>query len=77
MKFYKIDDQIVISDKGLSVGTELVADMKIEAFNDMACIEKALDLRGKTLTVIPYGGYVLPQNTQTYQQLNGEFQKNL
>lgn len=26
MKFYKIDDQIVISDKALSVGTELVAN---------------------------------------------------
>lgn len=26
MKFYKIDDQIVISDKVLSVGTELIAN---------------------------------------------------
>ena len=26
MKFYKIDDQIVISDKALSVGTELTAN---------------------------------------------------
>ena len=26
MKFYKIDDQIVISDKALTVGTELVAN---------------------------------------------------
>ena len=26
MKFYKIDDQIIISDKELSVGTELVAN---------------------------------------------------
>ena len=26
MKFYKIDDQIVISDKSLSVGTELTAN---------------------------------------------------
>ncbi len=26
MKFYKIDDQIVISDKSLSVGTELIAN---------------------------------------------------
>lgn len=24
MKFYKIDDQIVLSDKSLSVGTELI-----------------------------------------------------
>ncbi len=26
MKFYKIDDQVIISDKELSVGTELVAN---------------------------------------------------
>lgn len=26
MKFYKIDDQIVISDKALSVGEELIAN---------------------------------------------------
>ena len=26
MKFYKIEDQIVISDKHLAVGTELVAN---------------------------------------------------
>lgn len=26
MKFYKIDDQIIISDKSLSVGTELIAN---------------------------------------------------
>ena len=26
MKFYKIDDQVVISDKDLSVGTELIAN---------------------------------------------------
>ena len=26
MKFYKIDDQIIISDKALTVGTELVAN---------------------------------------------------
>ena len=27
MKFYKIEDQIVISDKSLPVGTELIANM--------------------------------------------------
>lgn len=26
MKFYKIDDQVIISDKALSIGTELVAN---------------------------------------------------
>lgn len=26
MKFYKIDDQIIISDKALSIGTELIAN---------------------------------------------------
>jgi len=26
MKFYKIDDQIIVSDKSLSVGTELIAN---------------------------------------------------
>ena len=29
MKFYKIDDQIVISDKVLSVGKELVANTTV------------------------------------------------
>ena len=32
MKFWKIDDQIVISDKELSVGTELAADMTDGAY---------------------------------------------
>ena len=31
MKFYKIDDQIVISDKSLSVGTELIANTTVLA----------------------------------------------
>ncbi len=26
MKFYKIDDQVIVSDKALSVGTELIAN---------------------------------------------------
>ena len=26
MKFYKLDDQIIISDKSLTVGTELIAN---------------------------------------------------
>lgn len=50
-----------------------VHDMRIEAYRDMADIEKALCLAGKTVTVIPYGGYVLPQNAQTYSRLNSEF----
>lgn len=56
------------------IAPEQVANMKIEAFSDIAQIESALDLTGKTLTVIPYGGYVLPQNEKTHQRLNGEFE---
>ena len=32
MKFYKIDDQVIISDKTLSVGTELIANTVDAAF---------------------------------------------
>ena len=27
----------------------------------------------KSVTVIPYGGYVLPQNEAVFKRLNGEF----
>ena len=33
MKFYKIDDQIIISDKALTVGTELMANTVDPATN--------------------------------------------
>ncbi len=51
----------------------LVRDMGIESFREVQQIQRALDLRGKSVTVIPYGGYVLPQNEATYARLNGEF----
>ena len=51
----------------------LVRDMGIESFREVQQIQRTLDLRGKSVTVIPYGGYVLPQNEATYARLNGEF----
>lgn len=50
-----------------------VRDMRIESFGSMDEILKELPLTGKSVTVIPYGGYVLPQNEQTYAKLNREF----
>lgn len=55
------------------IAPENVRDMRIEAYGNIAQIEKMLDLTGKSVTVIPYGGYVLPQNRQTFDRLNGEF----
>ena len=51
----------------------LVRDMGIESFQNVEDIQKNLQLAGKSVTVIPYGGYVLPQNSATYAKLNGEF----
>lgn len=51
----------------------LVKDMGIASFKRMDELERELHLEGKSVTVIPYGGYVLPQNEQTYAQLNSEF----
>ena len=51
----------------------LVKDMRVEAYNRVEDIQKELELAGKSVVVIPYGGYVLPQNTETFGRLNGEF----
>ena len=56
------------------IAPDKVRDMRIEAYSDIAQIENVLDLQGKTVTVIPYGGYVLPQNQQLFSRLNGEFE---
>ncbi len=56
------------------IDPELVRDMRIECFSDIGEIERELQLAGKSVTVIPYGGYVLPQNEATYARLNGEFE---
>ena len=48
-------------------------DLRIESFKKMKELEKELDLAGKSVLVIPYGGYVLPQNSAVYDRLNGEF----
>lgn len=55
------------------IDPELVRDMKIASFRRMEDLEKELNLQGKSVTVIPYGGYVLPQNEQMYARLNSEF----
>ena len=55
------------------IGPEIVRDMGIESFKEMEALEKELDLAGKSVLVIPYGGYVLPQNTVVYDRLNREF----
>lgn len=50
-----------------------VRDMGIMSFRSLDELEKGLELCGKTVTVIPYGGYVLPQNEAEYRRLNSEF----
>ncbi len=48
MKFYKVDDQIVISDKALSVGTELIANTVDAAFEKHVPV---IEINGETVTV--------------------------
>lgn len=48
MKFYKIDDQIVISDKSLTVGTELVANTTDGALEKHVPV---IEVSGDTVTV--------------------------
>ena len=51
----------------------LVHDMGIDSYQNVEDIQAQLDLRGKSVAVIPYGGYVLPQNGEVFRRLNGEF----
>ena len=53
-----------------------VRDMGIESYRSMEELTARLDLAGKDVTVIPYGGYVLPQSDAMYQKLNGEFENH-
>ena len=55
------------------IAPEQVKDMGIEAFDSIEALQRELQLQGKTVSVIPYGGYVLPQNEAVYGRLNGEF----
>ena len=48
MKFYKIDDQIVISDKALSVGEELTANTTDGAYEKNVPV---IEQNGNTVTV--------------------------
>lgn len=48
MKFYKIDDQIIISDKALSVGTELTANTVDVAHEKHVPV---IEVAGDTVTV--------------------------
>ena len=48
MKFYKIEDQIVISDKALTVGTELVANTVDAAFEKHVPV---IEVSGDNVTV--------------------------
>lgn len=43
MKFYRIDDQIVLSDKALSVGTELIPNTTDGAFEKHVPVIEILD----------------------------------
>ena len=47
--------------------------MGIASYQNVEDIQAQLDLRGKSVAVIPYGGYVLPQNGEVFRRLNGEF----
>ena len=60
---------IMLSD----IDPALVRDMGITSFRSAEDVQSALELRGKSVTVIPYGGYVLPQNSDVFSRLNGEF----
>ena len=51
----------------------LVRDMGIDSYQNVEDIQAQLDLRCKSVAVIPYGGYVLPQNGEVFWRLNGEF----
>lgn len=48
MKFYKIEDQVIISDKSLSIGTELVANTVDAAFEKHVPV---IEVAGDTVTV--------------------------
>ena len=48
MRFYKIDDQIIISDKALSIGKELVANTVDAAFEKHVPV---IEVAGDTVTV--------------------------
>lgn len=48
MKFYKIDDQVIISDKALSVGTELIANT-VDASQEKHVPQVSID--GSTVVV--------------------------
>ena len=48
MKFYKIEDQIVISDKALTVGEELIANTTDGAFEKHVPV---IEVNGDTVTV--------------------------
>ena len=51
----------------------LVRDMGIESFRSVDELTAQLDLAGKDVTVIPYGGYVQPQTDALHGRLNAEF----
>ncbi len=48
MKFYKIDDQVIISDKSLTVGTELIANT-VDAAQEKHV--PVIEVSGETVTV--------------------------
>lgn len=56
-----------------SIEPALVKDMKIESYRAVEALVEHLDLAGKSVTVVPYGGYVLPQTPETFARLNAEF----
>lgn len=49
-----------------------VKDMQVEAYNDIDELMKHVDVRGKDVYVIPYGGSVRPQLEDKYRQLLDE-----
>ncbi len=57
------------------IDPEQVKDMGIESHRSLEGLMDGLDLAGKRVTVIPHGGYVLPQSESTYRRLNGEFRE--
>ena len=57
-----------------SLAPETVADMGVEAYCELDALMEQVDLSGKDVYVIPYGGSVMPQLQKDYTQFISELQ---
>ena len=63
MKFYKIEDQIIISDKALSIGTELIANT-VDAAQEKHV--PVITINGDTVKVALMGGSISGLSVQAF-----------